>query len=1519
MKNKISGLAAILVLLIILCSVPSKALAYGYDTHALLTKEAIELYNRNTEREIPEYLYNYLLDGSRREDNAPRWLNHFYDPVYDRSLTFDPAIDPGFLLLKGVMGISLKSNDWAQSELRQSLFPYNIAAIIDIKPLSVGSILSGTEQKKISPMDIDADFAWQRALRLYIGGNEEKAMFALGHVLHLVEDMSVPDHTRNDPHAGDSPYENYASRYDLGSPDPVLTARLMERSPLIFNDLDGYFTSLAEYSNKNFYSQDTMGVQSGYPEPIPSFMNREGEQSYGIISDNFGDYKLVTVPSKFNYIFSNTLLSTIDNDEVMSDYWSRLSTKSVEYSAGVIDLFFREAEKYKNDPNGIPGERSFFAMVGEAVGDFFIDAGSAIKGAFSDMVGGNDGDLIGETPLNDEYDNGSAEEEKGGDAVIKKVIPTVSASKKEVKQGQVIHEKGSKFSPSSPATLYFDAPDGRTTSFTLMAGDDGKFDHRYVMPDNAPLGKYIYYAKDDKTGAVSEKISFVVIEGNTKATPSQTGSLKKTEEKKDVVAKKEEKEADVIGVVKTPVPVPTCSYSASGWSPERHVVINEVAWMGSISSPADEWVELKNTSALPVDISGWELIGKGDDIRIKIAMGTMIQPGGFYLLERTDDDSVPGVTADRIYTGALSNTDDGLKLLGPGCLTIDEVSASPAWISGDTLSRRTMERSGSGWQTSTDPGGTPRRENSGGYYGGSSSSPTSSNDDSDEEEIVSVPVCSSKESSPQKTVVFSEIAWSGDASSVAHEWVELYNPSSAEISLAGWQMIDEGGDIRLILDEGDRVPAEGYFLAERGETDFISGVAADAFFTGAINNSDESLYLFDGSCVLIDKVTDVGASWENIGGSASPEFRTAERDGEGWHDYSGIVTNGIMGTPKTMNSARPAEENDESDDEEDGDIDDEEEVDDEEDENIDDEEENDEDENDDEEEDDEEIPVGGETGGSVLISEIMPGIDGSLDDEFIELYNPTSSVISLDGWSIGRRTDAESDESMLVSVESGVLSGLSISPNGFFLIGSNGYSGEKIADIRYSQSSVHLAYDGDIITVYDAGGNTVDEVTYVAIEKGKSWERKALSEGVCLSASGNGEFLGNGCALSDGEIFNKRDIPNPQNTSSLPEPRSAPSMIGSDEIAVSYDPSIVSITFSHGSLPSGLSMKAVDMDSGDDIDISSGSYRIFEINRNYLFKLHVSDADGMMSEPIERSVDVPGFADIGLFSGSKRDFDGNEHPGPIVEMGFGEYPFLPRDLMVVPVYGNSSFPNFKSIVFYLNREAPKDEYLEYEYPPEGTPGVANIFYKSYLSGYSGRRSLMLADGENGYVDGVNHDKALSRKDYLLDGDNKIAFPISGPNGETSLSSNDCLSVAYYGFTRTTIGSEAENKKQFGLIAVDKKKYCFKGDYASSPPTMPGGLTLEPREGRDQLLISWNPSTDPDSPDGLIYYEISYDNGNTWNLCGLGDKVTTTPGENIDVMVRAFDDFGTRSASATGSILIPMTEEIIEGPQEMIGD
>src|SRR3989344_6988032 len=80
------------------------------------------------------------------------------------------------------------------------------------------------------------------------------------------------------------------------------------------------------------------------------------------------------------------------------------------------------------------------------------------------------------------------------------------------------------------------------------------------------------------------------------------------------------------------------------------ILINEIAWMGNSNSANDEWIELKNTTLEGVDLSGWIL--KSPDGKLNIPLTGILLSNSFYLLERTDDTSVPNITADFIYKGA---------------------------------------------------------------------------------------------------------------------------------------------------------------------------------------------------------------------------------------------------------------------------------------------------------------------------------------------------------------------------------------------------------------------------------------------------------------------------------------------------------------------------------------------------------------------------------------------------------------------------------------------------------------------------------------------------------------------------------------------------------------------------------------------------------------------------------------------------------------------------------------------------
>jgi Lamin Tail Domain/PKD domain len=129
------------------------------------------------------------------------------------------------------------------------------------------------------------------------------------------------------------------------------------------------------------------------------------------------------------------------------------------------------------------------------------------------------------------------------------------------------------------------------------------------------------------------------------------------------------------------------------------VVINEIAWMGTTANANAEWIELYNSDTAPVDITGWHLVAASGSPSITLA-GT-ISANGYFLLERTSANTIPGVTADQVYSGALVNTGTTLTLTDANGNTVDQVIGGANWsnVGGDNVSKETAQRTASGWET----------------------------------------------------------------------------------------------------------------------------------------------------------------------------------------------------------------------------------------------------------------------------------------------------------------------------------------------------------------------------------------------------------------------------------------------------------------------------------------------------------------------------------------------------------------------------------------------------------------------------------------------------------------------------------------------------------------------------------------------------------------------------------------------------------------------------------------------------
>jgi uncharacterized repeat protein (TIGR01451 family) len=179
-----------------------------------------------------------------------------------------------------------------------------------------------------------------------------------------------------------------------------------------------------------------------------------------------------------------------------------------------------------------------------------------------------------------------------------------------------------------------------------------------------------------------------------------------------------------------------------------------------------------------------------------------------------------------------------------------------------------------------------------------------------------------------RSIIFNEIAWSGTAASAEDEWIELYNPSAAEITITGWKIRKNScgvsGTDYIIL--SGKIAKEGYFLLERGNTasdnTTVFDVTANQIYlassTPMLSNSGETLYLCDNVGNFIDTANQEGFGdssnpWPK--GSATTNYPSMERTSitvekdSSWATNNGITKNGknaigglIYGTPGKKNS-----------------------------------------------------------------------------------------------------------------------------------------------------------------------------------------------------------------------------------------------------------------------------------------------------------------------------------------------------------------------------------------------------------------------------------------------------------------------------------------------------------------------------------------------------------------------------------------------------------------------------------------
>lgn len=334
-----------------------------------------------------------------------------------------------------------------------------------------------------------------------------------------------------------------------------------------------------------------------------------------------------------------------------------------------------------------------------------------------------------------------------------------------------------------------------------------------------------------------------------------------------------------------------------------------------------------------------------------------------------------------------------------------------------------------------------------------------------------------------RMLIINEVGWMGTSEDSAHEWIELKNPEIDPIPIKGYWLLDEAEQI-VVQFPDITIPSGGFLLLERGE-DALPDHTADIVYAGALSNSNEGLRVFDAYCTLLDSVI-AGPKWP--AGSVA-EKRSMERGGDWeWYTYTGKAVNDVLGTPgkknvaasrtsslvtvaqvatTTTSSPRETEtqpppvvvaESTSS---------------------I--------------EETSSSPPAPASAVGHVIISEVFAGSEQSSDDEFVELYNPTSQAVDLTGWFIKKKSSSGSESSLVAATR---LQGKQIPAGGYLLIArENKYLGTVTPDALWA-SSISLAYTNNAVLLYGADGVLVDETAWSELSKGQSWRREPVGSEV---------------------------------------------------------------------------------------------------------------------------------------------------------------------------------------------------------------------------------------------------------------------------------------------------------------------------------------------------------------------------------------------------------------------------------------
>ena len=701
---------------------PLVSFAYSDDTtHPGLTDEIVDLFNlyyptlalSDGEKEL-------MKNGSTDEDDEIRSMRHFYDPVYNRGIE--------------IAGSKWQSSkDWAQDTLAQA-GSTNLWTTGIMDRLSAGTV-SGF-------FSAEGDHSWDRAIYEYVWGDKARAMHDLGHVLHLIEDAAVPDHTRNDPHPPlfhfGSPYEGWTGQFGPEEMDGLAKSLYdSSRKPVAKSDLQGYFDSMATYSNNNFFSKDTISNNVyNSPKVIPTgnFIFHNYEPVAYLKKEKKLDDPAVPVVEIYEIRDPNYV--------IFNGYCNRLSKRAVLHGAGVVRLFFDEVEKEKESKVLFIKNKSWFAKIYDVAKEKIFGIAAIFYGSSlspEDVAELNSANVVSSIsnvmpiPQNAVLAEQVAQQSEPA-SVVSSVTPPSPYEGEGVLGGEVggarvegnleveLLSSGGpvKFADYGAGSFNTPriAPENDNENIAVLVPTPTPTPMPTPTPDTTP--PTIYFSVSECSSSISTDGCFL-INPNILLSWSSTSTDITSYDVKCEVSGNACQNFSFLGTTATstnyvlPIDEKTYQFRArakdtagntSDWSAltldyySSPVVINEIAWAGTSASPADEWIELYNKTGKQIALANWTLYAQ--DMVPYLNLSGSISANGYYLVERSDDNTVSDISADLItvFSGVgggsgLSNSGEVL-ILSRASTTIDQTPDCGAnWSScggSNSNNKPTMER-----------------------------------------------------------------------------------------------------------------------------------------------------------------------------------------------------------------------------------------------------------------------------------------------------------------------------------------------------------------------------------------------------------------------------------------------------------------------------------------------------------------------------------------------------------------------------------------------------------------------------------------------------------------------------------------------------------------------------------------------------------------------------------------------------------------------------------------------------------